>query len=436
MTGEQEPEAASIRTRATRYSSAAMLLHWALALLMAFQLALGWQLHGLEKGTTQFAGYQLHKSIGITILLLSLGRIGIRFWHPRPPALGDSIWARWAAKSVHALLYVVMIGGPLTGWIIVSTAKVQFATLLFGVVPWPHLPLSNALHEPSESLHAALAWLFAALLVLHIVGALRHQFVKDENILARMMPVALTSRMAALASAVLAVGAMGAAFATGDMWSFSKESIPTVVAVKPATNSTEADKSDMADDAKVTPAIEATALQEAELAAADPEPLADWAITPGGRLGFTAQWNGDGVNGSFARWSGKVRFSPDDLANSTIRTEVDVSSASTSDSQRDEMLHGSDFFNVAAHPTAVFNASSMRHLGGNRYRASGSLAMHGISRPVALDFKLDIAGDTARVSGSTRVSRTSFEVGSGEWAATDQIADAVAVSFSFSARRK
>ena len=166
------------------------------------------------------------------------------------------------------------------------------------------------------------------------------------------------------------------------------------------------------------------------------QPLADWNITPGGRLGFTAQWNGDAVNGSFGRWIGKIRFSPDDLPNSTIRAEVDLASANTSDSQRDDMLQGSDFFNAAAHPKAVFNAASMRHSGGNRYRASGSLSMHGTSRPVSLDFTLDIKDDVARVSGSTRLNRTSFGVGSGEWAATDQIADGVAVNFAFSARKK
>jgi cytochrome b561 len=201
--------------RAIRYSRTAMLLHWALALLLAFQLALGWRLDGLVRGAAQFSGFQLHKSLGITILLLSLGRLAIRLWHRRPPAFADSKWAGWAAKSVHALLYVVMIGGPLTGWILVSTAKVKLPTLLFGVVPWPHLPVGRAWHEPAEGLHAALAWLFVALLVLHVLGALRHQFVKDENILARMIPVALSTRSAAMVAAVLGIAAIGAAYVGG-----------------------------------------------------------------------------------------------------------------------------------------------------------------------------------------------------------------------------
>jgi polyisoprenoid-binding protein YceI len=329
-----------------------------------------------------------------------------------------------------------MIGGPLSGWIIVSTGKVQFPTLLFGVVPWPHLPVPNSWHEPAEGLHAAMAWLFVGLLVLHVLGALRHQFVKDENILARMIPAALVSRTAAMLVAVLGIGAVGAAYLAGDAISFSTQSPPPKIVSMPVAIAPDAGKTDIADDAAKIDE-EAKAKEEAEAAIAEAsQPLADWNITPGGRLGFTAQWNGEAVNGSFGRWTGKVRFSPNDLPNSNIRAEVDLVSAITSDSQRDDMLQGSDFFDVAAHPKAVFSASSMRHLGGNRYRASGSLSMHGASRPVSLDFTIDIKDDVARVSGSTRLNRTSFGVGSGEWAATDQIADSVAVSFAFSARRK
>jgi cytochrome b561/polyisoprenoid-binding protein YceI len=422
--------------RAIRYSRTAMLLHWALALLLAFQLALGWRLDGLVRGAAQFSGFQLHKSLGITILLLSLGRLAIRLWHRRPPAFADSKWAGWAAKSVHALLYVVMIGGPLTGWILVSTAKVKLPTLLFGVVPWPHLPVGRAWHEPAEGLHAALAWLFVALLVLHVLGALRHQFVKDENILARMIPVALSTRSAAMVAAVLGIAAIGAAYVGGDAISFSTQSSQQKIATAPVVIVPEIAKSDIAAEAAKIDG-ETKVKEEAELAKSDTrEQLVDWVITPGGRLGFTAQWNGDAVNGSFGRWTGKVRFSPDDLPNSTIRAEVDLASTNTAERQRDDMLQGSDFFNVAVHPKAVFNAASMRHLGGNRYRASGSLSMHGASRPVSLDFTLDIKGDVAKVSGSTRLNRTSFGVGSGEWAATDQIAESVVVNFAFSARRK
>src|SRR3546814_4003778 len=53
------------------------------------------------------------------------------------------------------------------------------------------------------------------------------------------------------------------------------------------------------------------------------EPLADWTVASGGRLGFTARWNGEAINGSFDRWRAAIRFSRDDLAKSNIRVTID-----------------------------------------------------------------------------------------------------------------
>src|SRR3546814_17575117 len=63
------------------------------------------------------------------------------------------------------------------------------------------------------------------------------------------------------------------------------------------------------------------------------EPLADWTVASGGRLGFTARWNGEAVNGSFGRWRAAIRFSRDDLAKSNIRVTIDLASADTGDGQ-------------------------------------------------------------------------------------------------------
>src|SRR3546814_10090710 len=77
-----------------RYSRAAIALHWIIAAILAFQIALGWRMGTLTAATGQFHAFQLHKSIGITILLLSLARVLIRFWKPRPAPHHDRPWAR------------------------------------------------------------------------------------------------------------------------------------------------------------------------------------------------------------------------------------------------------------------------------------------------------------------------------------------------------
>ena len=101
-----------------RYSTGAVLLHWAIALALAFQLALGFSMPKDERG---FALFQLHKSVGITILLLTLARLAWRLTHHPPPAV-ESGFNGFLAKAVHTLLYVFMVGMPLTGWAVTEGA--------------------------------------------------------------------------------------------------------------------------------------------------------------------------------------------------------------------------------------------------------------------------------------------------------------------------
>ncbi|KTE45028.1 MULTISPECIES: YceI family protein [unclassified Sphingopyxis] len=405
-----------------RYSSTAIALHWLLALLLAFQISLGWALEG-NNSPELFARFQLHKSIGIAILLLSLARLAVRLFAPRPPASDGPAWTRALAGTVHWLFYVVMILGPVTGWLIVSTAKVQVPTLIFGVIPWPHLPVGHGWHDPAESIHGAMAWLAIGLFLLHIAGALRHQWLLGKPELQRMIPFA---KGKAAGAAIGALALIFAAMAAGKLVYPDK---PRVAAEQDETPVT----------AAPTPAPVAEEEKPEETEEAEPEeaaqPLADWSVASGGRLGFTARWNGDAVAGRFGRWDADIKFSPDDLAKSRIKVTVDLASADTGDGQRDDSLKGSDFFDSGAHPKAVYSARDIRHLGGDRYEARGTLDLRGVEKPATLRFTLAIDGDRARVAGSTRIDRTAFGVGQGEWAATDAIAAGVDIAFSFSATR-
>lgn len=415
---------------ATRYNYSAITLHWLIALLLAFQIALGWALEG-DNSPELFARYQLHKSIGITILLLSLARLAVRFILPRPPASDGPAWTRGLASIVHWLFYLVMILGPLTGWLLVSTARVQVPTLLYGTLPWPHLPVGRAWHEPAEAIHGAMAWLAIGLFLLHIAGALRHQWLLGKPELQRMLPFA---RGRAVGAAIGALALVAGAFALGQ--TIYPERNRPVAEKAPAKATAEPASPPVALAASATKDTKAPAEDVSKEAPEDAgEPLADWAVASGGRLGFTARWNGEAVEGRFDRWRAAIRFSPDELAKSNIRVTVDLASADTGDGQRDDSLKGSDFFNITAQPNAVFTARDIRHLGGDRYEARGTLDMRGASKPATVRFTLRIDGNKARVSGNARIDRTAFGVGQGEWAATDAVAAAVDVDFSFSATR-
>lgn len=418
-----------------RYSAAAAALHWAIAILLAFQLSLGWGLEDLPRSQGAFVAFQLHKSVGMLILALTLGRIAVRVMCRRPRPLGDSMAARRLAAAVHAALYGFMLGAPLTGWALVSTARIRVPTVLFGAIPLPHLPLPASANGPAGAAHGFLALVGVLLFVLHVAGAVRHQFAKHENVLGRMIPGTGGKPMAAGASAglaTLALALMGGAFLTARTMTLdTRATSPAPTPSAPLPANPQAEAAPLPDPpTAATPTLTAAA-EEAEA----PVP-SQWMIAPASRLGFTASWNGTPVEGRFAKWSGTITFDPEALAASSISITVDLASASTDDEQRDSMLQGSDFFDVASGPRATYASRTIRSLGGNRYAADGTLTLHGRTRPVALRFTVNIAGETARASGSATLDRTRFGVGSGEWAATDQIAANVAVSFAITARRK
>lgn len=189
-------DSSGMKAPLSRYSTVAILLHWLIAAAIIFQMALGWRMEDAN-GPAGFAIFQLHKSIGITILLLSLARLGWKLIKPEiPPVPGRPAWEHLASRVVHTGFYVIMIGLPLTGWAIVSTSRTGIPTVLFGVAPWPHLPMLSTLaapakeawHEASEFGHNALVYMTLALLFLHLGAVAKHQLIDRDMVLARMAP--------------------------------------------------------------------------------------------------------------------------------------------------------------------------------------------------------------------------------------------------------
>ncbi|MDT0508305.1 YceI family protein [Novosphingobium sp. MMS21-SN21R] len=415
--------------RPARYSLAAIILHWAIAALLLFQIGLGWALEDLPKGVAQFAGFQFHKSVGIAILLLSLARLAVRSFKPRPLPVPASRPQMLLASGVHLLLYAVMVLGPLTGWIIVSTAKIRLQTMLFGVVPWPDLPVGAALHEPAEGLHGLLGTIGFLLIVLHVAGALFHHF-KREDVIGRMLPAAISSHKAiGFAAAAAVIAGLGVMIAGRSM---------TFAAAPVSAPSAAASSEPEAVASALVPAVDVSEAPPAAVASVESADAkaSTWTIGKGGRLGFKADYTGESIKGTFARWDAAIVFDPADLPGSSIKVTVDLASVESGDSQRDDMLKSDSFFGVGTNPKAVFTSSSIRANGSGRYVASGSLSLHGKSRPLAVRFNLKIDGDRATASGNAALQRLSFGVGEAEWSATDQLKDAVGIDFALSATRK
>ncbi|HVI97440.1 MAG TPA: cytochrome b [Sphingomonas sp.] len=183
------PNATDQRARLLRYTDGAILLHWLTVLLVLIQLCLGFTFVGMERGPARSELFTWHKTVGATILIVSLIRLGWRLTH-KPPPFPESLprWERIAATWNHRAFYVLLIALPLTGLSMISAGKSGFTTLAGGI-PLPMIPgLPDSAGETFEGAHIALIWVTIALVVLHVAAALKHQFVDRARVAGRMPP--------------------------------------------------------------------------------------------------------------------------------------------------------------------------------------------------------------------------------------------------------
>lgn len=441
------------RAGAVRYSTFAILLHWLIAAAIVLQVVLASRMEG-PPTPANFAVTQLHKSIGITILLLSLMRLAWRAANPPPPLpAAMPRWEKTLSGVVHAGFYVIMIGMPLTGWLMVSASRIEIPTMLYGLAPWPHLPVSDLApaakrvwHEIGEIGHETLAKGVYVLLALHVAGALKHQlFSRDEPVLSRMAPGALSGRwleprLLLILLALVGVVTFGKfvtppplrmGVTSGAVAAAVPAPEPIVAQGRGETQLAEASAS----PPSPSPASKAGSASKAPVVPATSEP-ARWIVQPGSTLTFTAAWSDQPISGRFDRWRADILFGPEALDRSKLTVTIDAASINTGDSQRDAALPTEDWFDVAAHPKAVFTASRFEKTGADRYVAHGSLTLRGVTRPLKLPFRLKITGDRAEARGVTSLDRTSFGIGQGEWSSTDQIPAKVALAIDVKAVRK
>ena len=223
-------------TPTDRYTRVAMVLHWAIATFIIFNLCTGFFMEGWPP-PLRFLALMLHVSSGISVLALTVVRVVWRLVNEPPPyPAGMKPWERHTAHFAHFLLYAAMVLMPLTGWAILSAhsppgsagAAVEFATppgappgmkpgtapprvmagrpsgpppalKVWNLIPMPMIapieaigkepggvPAQHALHEEFVDWHSVGGYLLLGLLILHILGALKHQFVDKQAEFARM----------------------------------------------------------------------------------------------------------------------------------------------------------------------------------------------------------------------------------------------------------
>ncbi len=434
------------RKLAARYTSVAIVLHWAIAFAILFMLPLGFWMHGeAEDGNTStavFNAYQLHKSVGFTILALSLVRLGWRLANPPPPLPPHMPgWERFVAKITHWLFYILMIGLPLSGWLYVSAgwsihddAPLAVPTRWFNLFGIPHLfGLEQASHDVREDVadiafnaHAILAFAIIGLGVAHVAAALKHHFFDRDAVLAHMVPgIRAPGETEAVPKnpARLAVLGLGGALIVASAAALLFALAPSFAPAPSAPSTIEI--------------VEPQAPAPEQIAPAAPGAPSAWRVDArSSTIGFAYTYEDESgatdFTGRFTRWRADIRFDPENLDASSVVVTIEPASASTGVAAHDGALPGAEWFDAAAHPTATFRTTRIRARDGG-YEARGDLTIKGETRSVDLPFRLTIDGDRAAMTGALTIDRRDFNVGAG--AADDLISREITINVRVDADR-
>lgn len=352
-----------------RYGDCAILLHWTMALLIIGLLAFGKYTERLDPTSALYVSFiQLHKSFGITVLLLAVFRVFWRLAHS-PPALPstDPAWQRFAAGLTHVLIYLLMLGIPLTGWVMVSASPLNVDTVLFGVIPWPHLPPFPTL-ENRESIEHTFHWLhelggniLIGLLLLHIAAALKHHLIDKDHVLRRMLPDWRNS----IWRARLATAVVGVAGLIGGVYLY------------------------------------ANAERSAALVAAG-----------NAEVSFIAEVTGNDIPGMFSDATVLATLNEADPASSRIEASVLTASVTSPDPSVETSIKNDDWFDIDTYAEARF--VSTRVLAGEQadtLLVAGTLSIRDRNLEVDFPMAIESDGDQRFARGEFTVDRRAFDLG-------------------------
>ncbi|MEM7499281.1 MAG: cytochrome b [Pseudomonadota bacterium] len=172
-------------------------IHWVAAAVILFQLGMGYYMTTFLGDLERFSEIQTHKSWGFVAFVLVVLRFAWRMVNPTPAEPDMPNWQRIASRGSHIALYGLMVVLPVTGWLMSSASPLndpdaypfQVKNMVFGLfeMPDPYPTGDKALSEMLGTIHEFAAWGIAALLLIHVAAALKHQFVDRDGLLTRMI---------------------------------------------------------------------------------------------------------------------------------------------------------------------------------------------------------------------------------------------------------
>ncbi len=366
------------------YSTTAKFLHWLVAGMIVLQFVLAKLAEFAQDNDETVAQIALlanHKSVGITILLLAVVRLLWRITHT-PPGLPASMpaWQRTASHVSHWSLYAFLFLMPVTGWLMSSASA--YSVSWFGLVQLPDLiGPDKGLKEQFEFIHETMGKLLFLIAAVHILAALKHAIFNRDGILRRMISIPSIV-------AYVAVIAGGLAYLTPD-------AAPTAANVTDNT----------------APVAQA---QAPEPAAASALPV--WEIDSAtSRIEFTGDQAGASFTGQWQQFDARIQFDAENLAQSRFDVTITTTTVDTNDSERDETMLQSDWFDAENFQQAYFRANDVAR-SGDDFIARGKLTIKAKSAPAELRFAVRREGERRIMTGQSTVDRLALDLGTGEWA--------------------
>lgn len=395
------------------YSAIAKALHWVLAILILGLLCLGFYMGKMEFSSTKMTVIMLHKSFGMTVLGLVVLRLVWRFVRPPPaPLSSHAPWEKILSKTVHLLLYLAMIGMPLSGWVMTSAA--EYPVNFFGLFDIPLIaPKDEGLAGLAEEVHEYTAFMLYAAVGLHFLGAAKHHIVDKDATLRR---IGGNTGFIVIGTVLL----LAITYFIADKLFLS---------AVPHDHSTHSHAPQTAAEPIVDTAT--TAPADSDVWIIDPE---------SSYIRFTFKQYGQDVHGEFGNFKGRIVFDPEALENAQADIMIDTATITTGSDSRDKQAQSDEWFAVEKYPLAVFKTESFAHIEANQYTARGNLTIRGETLPIIMPFSLDIIKTEDGTQRAVMVSQISlmrldFGVGQGEWEKEDAIANEVAVDILVNASR-
>lgn len=396
-----------------RYTNVAITLHWLIAFAIVGMVFGGWYMSDLPDGAPgQYFLYQMHKSVGITILLLTVARIIWRVMNP-PPALPDDMngLEKTASHLVHLGFYGLMIALPLTGWLYSSVSvKLDVPTVLYGIISWPDVPFVDGLKTEGASgivnfIHSKLAWLVLALLGLHVAGAVKHEVSAEHGVLKRMIPGLFGKAEKPAAPGRGALTAFGSALAV----------LVVIAGASPLLAILSGSGKAVSADAAFEP---------------------NWTVNAdASSITFAGTHDGNPYSGSFTNWDAAIQFDLENPSAGIARVTVSTTGVEASQKLYADSLPSPEWFNSSAFPTASVEIVDITDAGNGAFNATAHLTLKDLTVDAAFPFTLEIDGSIGRMTGQAVFQRTALDLGQSSDPNADWVAEDVTVSVVVEASR-